>query len=591
MRRHVWACVALLLFLLLLGWLTLSAPPWRMDRPVAAGRELLAADGRPFARLGGVAGGPVDAEKLPRHVREAFLAIEDRRFPVHYGIDAAGILRAAWRNFRAGTVVEGGSTITQQYVKTVYLGNDRTFGRKFREFLLAPWVEAWMSKDRILSAYLSTVYFGDGAYGLAAASRHYFDRSPDALSLDQAAMLAGLVKAPSRLAPTRDPGAAAERTRVVLRAMADAGYITPERAAERPDIRLSIGDRPIPGAGYFADWIAERLGKAEAAGAIPTTLEPALQARAAAVLARARLGGAQAALVAMRPDGSVVAMMGGRDYARSTFDRAVHAQRQPGSTFKLFVYLAALRDGAEPDMYVDDLPLDVGGWRPANADGMYRGPVTLHDAFADSSNVAAVRVFQIVGRDNVVRMARDLGITSPLPAGPSMALGTGTMTLMELTAAYAAVAEGRYPIRPFGMGAAPAGPQRNFDSDRERQPMLDMLWEAANTGTGQQAALAEPTFGKTGTTQDNRDAWFVGFAGDYVTGVWVGRDDNKPVPGLSGGRLAAAIWRDFMAGATTMAIPERAPLPTRIPEQAGASEKPASIAIPTFLRAPAPQQR
>jgi len=320
-------------------------------------------------------------------------------------------------------------------------------------------------------------------------------------------------------------------------------------AASQPRFDLRPGHDGPPEAGYFADWVTAAL-PADHKGTIQTTLDPDLQRRAVAAIGRAGLGGNQVALVAMRPDGRVVAMVGGRSYRTSSFNRATRAQRQPGSTFKLFVYLAALRNGADPDMLVDDLPLSIGNWRPANADGVYRGPISLRDAFALSSNVAAVRIAETTGRDKVIRMARDLGITSPLPDSPSLALGSGTMTLMELTSAYAAVARGAWPVTPHGAYQKVTATHA-FDHDREWTPMLDMLWQAANAGTGRIAALSQPTFGKTGTTQDNRDAWFVGFAGDLVVGIWVGRDDNKPVPGLSGGKLPARIWHAFMSGIRT----------------------------------------
>lgn len=531
----------------MIGWLIHVAPPSRLrDAAHGQGASLLAADGTPIARTGGTAGDPLDASTLPLHVSQAFIAIEDRRFYVHYGVDLRGILRATWRNAKAGHVVEGGSTITQQYAKFGFLNNDRTFGRKFRESLLAMWIEAWLGKDEILSRYLSSTYFGDGAYGLTAAARHYFDRKPQDLTVDQAAMLAGLVKAPSRLAPTRDPKAARTRAGLVRNAMADAGFISPADAARTPRFDLRAGRDDAPEAGYFADWVTSTLSS-DHRGTIQTTLEPDLQRRAVRAISRAGAGSLQVALVAMRRDGRVVAMLGGRSYRVSSFNRATRAERQPGSTFKLFVYLAALRNGADPDMLVDDLPLTIGTWRPANADGVYRGPITLRDAFAVSSNVAAVRVAETTGRDKVIRMARDLGVASPLPDTPSLALGSGTMTLMELTSAYAAVARGAYPVLPHGAYAKSA-PARGLDHDREWVPMLDMLWQAANAGTGRIAALSQPTFGKTGTTQDNRDAWFVGFAGDLVVGVWVGRDDNSPVPGLSGGKLPARIWHAFMSG-------------------------------------------
>jgi len=564
-RPKLYLYVVLALFAILIGWLTIVAPPWRMrDLPAGGGVLVLAADDTTVALVGGRAGAgeAVDVTTLPPHVRNAFIAIEDRRFYRHLGIDPFGLARAFWHNLRAGRVVEGGSTITQQYAKMAYLNGDRSMGRKLREMMIALWLETWLSKDEILSNYVSTAYYGDGRYGLRAAARHYFDRDPTELSVDQAAMFAGMVKAPSRLAPTDAPEAAAERTRTVLGAMAKSGYLDATTGRHDPDLRLSPGREAVPSGTYFSDWVVGSMEDEVPGGTVRTTLDSDLQRRAVAAVARASLRPAQVALVAMRPDGKVVAMVGGRSYRASSFNRATRARRQPGSTFKLFTYLAALRDGADPDMLVDDEPIEIDGWKPTNADGVYRGPITLRDAFAVSSNVAAVRVSQIVGRDKVAAMVRDLGISEPLPAGPSYALGTGSMTLLELTSAYAAVAAGAYPVRPYAIVRAKgqAAPERRrFDVEREWQPMLDMLWQAANEGTGRLAALSQPTFGKTGTTQDNRDALFVGFAGDLVVGVWVGRDDNQPVPGLSGGKLPALIWRDFMGGARLNPLPQGTP--------------------------------
>jgi penicillin-binding protein 1A len=561
------------LALLLIFWLVAAAPPSLLRHGDAdEGLTFLAADGTPIARKGR-GGTEVDAGRLPFHVRAAFIAVEDRRFRSHPGIDPIGLARASWRNLRAGGVVEGGSTITQQWVKNELLSQDRTLARKAKELALAPWAELWLDKDEILSRYLSTAYFGEGAYGLGAAARRYFDKAPDALTIGEAAMLAGLIKAPSRLAPTNDPAAAAARMRVVLGTMVDAGFIDAPRAAAVAAPPLRPGRDPVPDGTYFADWVAGGLRDPDAGGVVQTTLEPALQRRAIDAIGRAALGGAQVALVAMRPDGRVVAMVGGRSYRASPFNRATQARRQPGSAFKLFVYLAALRAGLTPADLVDDRPLDIDGWRPANADGHYRGALTLRDAFALSSNVAAVRLSEHVGRGEVIATARDLGVRSPLPDTPSLALGAAEMSLVELTSAYAAVAGGAFPVEARGRPLA--SPQRTrLDPQREWAPMLDMLWMAANAGTGRQAALSQPTFGKTGTSQGGRDALFVGFAGDLVAGVWVGRDDSKPVAGSAGGKLPAAIWRDFMGGAPLKAPVLPAQLAARPPERSAVAAEP-----------------
>jgi len=462
---------------------------------------------------------------------------------------------------RGGGVRQGGSTITQQLAKTNFLSGDRTIKRKAQEVIIAFWLEAWLTKQEILSRYLSSVYFGDGVYGLRAAAHHYFRRDPERLNLAQSAMLAGLVQAPSRLAPTQHLAAAQKRSRLVLAAMADTGAISAARANSTALARPVTQEARLPAGTYFADWVAPSAAQAFESDfgevKVRTTLDRNLQRLAARAIGRAEIGDAQAALVAMRPDGRVVAMVGGKNYSDSPFNRVTQARRQPGSAFKLFVYLAALRAGWTPDSMIEDAPITIGGWTPVNSDRVYRGRITLREAFARSSNAATVRLSQEVGRANVIRAARDLGITTPLPDKPSIALGTAGVSLLELTSAYAAVASGQYPVIARGLNEEqpPEGLAAFFRSagtlepQRDRIPMLDLLYAAANNGTGRRAALSVPTFGKTGTTQENRDALFIGFAGNLVVGVWVGRDDNKSLGKISGGTVPAEIWRNFMSSA------------------------------------------
>ena len=562
-------------------WLVFTAPLSRALEPLDdPAMLLLSAEGRPIAHRGAIKEAPVEIARLDPLTPNAFIAIEDRRFRSHWGIDPRAIGRALVADIRAGGVRQGGSTLTQQLAKTSFLSSDRSMKRKAQEVIIAFWLEAWLTKDEILARYLSSVYFGDGVYGLRADAHHYFGRDPERLTLAQSAMLAGLVQAPSRLAPTRNLPAAQKRSRLVLQAMADTGIISPARA------RATVSARPIPGAGkipagtYFADWVAPAARAAFESDygevKVPTTLDADLQRLAVRAIAGARLGGAQAALVAMRPDGEIVAMVGGTSYKSSPFNRATQARRQPGSAFKLFVYLAALRAGYTPDSFIEDRPVTIAGWTPRNSDGVYRGSITLREAFARSSNAATVRLSEQVGRANVIRAARELGIASPLTNAPSIALGTSGVSLLELTSAYAAIAGGRYPVQPIGLPpkleqeqglAGWFGRGGSLDPHRDWAPMLDLLWSAANQGTGRRAALAIPTFGKTGTTQDNRDAIFVGFAGDLVVGVWVGRDDNKSLGSMSGGTIPAQIWRAFMAPAVAIdhragpVLPYRAPVP------------------------------
>lgn len=574
-RRRRWRWVSwtiagfLLFFVLAVGWLALTAPLSKsLEPPAPPSITLLSAEGTPIARRGAVIGAPVDASELPAHVREAFIAIEDRRFHGHWGVDPRGVLRALVHNVTSDGGPQGGSTITQQLAKNAFLTQDRTITRKLREVLIAFWLEAWLSKDEILSRYLSNVYFGDNVYGLRAAARHYFSTDPEALTVSQASLLAGLVKAPSRLAPTGNLRGARERQQLVLRSMVATGALTPAEAERvRPAVLKLAKTKELPNGTYFADWVLpqarDRAGGVATEQTVRTTLETRLQAAAERAVRSAGLRKTQIALVAMRPDGRVVAMVGGRNYRESPFNRATQARRQPGSAFKLFVYLAALRSGMSPDTIVDDSPVTIGEWRPENSDGRYAGPITLRQAMAKSSNVVAARLTAQLGPQRVIRAARDLGISTPIANEASIALGTANVSLLELTAAYAAVANGSYPVEPRGLeeaeeaddwlsrrlGAATRFPRATLDDLRS------MLATVVESGTGRSAALPIPAFGKTGTTQDNRDALFVGFAGDLVVGVWIGNDDNSPSAGLAGSGLPARVWRNFMTDALDLRAP------------------------------------
>lgn len=581
-RRRRWWPWLLLTIGLFLAWLAITTPLGRALEPLPAPAMLLmSADGQPIARRGSMKEAPVEVADLPSHVPLAFVSIEDRRFYSHLGIDPKGIARAAWVNLRAGGVREGGSTITQQLAKTAFLTADQNMVRKAREVLIAGWLEAWLTKDEILGRYMSSIYFGDGVYGLRAASRHYFGREPERLSIAQAAMLAGVVKAPSRLAPTASLKLARARAELVEAAMVREGAITQRQSdlARPASVLRRRGD--LPTGTYFADWVwpqARRIAEADYGEVrVQTTLDANLQKLAVRTIGRAKLGGAQAALVAMRPNGEVVAMVGGRSYKTSRFNRVTQAKRQPGSTFKLFVYLAAIRAGLTPDSEIEDAAITVAGWSPKNSDGRYRGTVSLREAFAASSNVAAVRLQERVGRGAVSKAARDLGLAGTLTAEPSLALGTSATTLLDMTAAYAGIANGRWPVRPRGVPEDAdakawydlSGLARGRMGRSEKAAMRDLLSAAITDGTGGAARLSVPAFGKTGTTQDHRDAMFIGFAGDLVVGVWVGNDDNSPMKGMTGGGVPARIWRDFMASALKVsagaapraAQPRRADLP------------------------------
>ena len=556
----------LALFFVLLAWLAFTAPLSKSLKPIVPPEiTLTAADGTPIARKGAIVEAPVEMRKLPTQVRQAFVAIEDRRFDEHWGIDPRGMARAAWTGYG------GGSTITQQLAKFTFLTPEQTLTRKAREMLIAFWLEAWLTKDQILERYLSNAYFGDNVYGLRAASLHYFFRQPERLTLAQAAMLAGLVQAPSRLNPVRHYGRAEARMRLVLKSMGEEHYIPASEVNARAP-RLDVRDeQDLPTGTYFADWALPEARALARGGyarqTIATSLDSRLQGIAREVTRAAPLQGAQVALVAMHRNGEVVAMIGGTDYGTTPFNRATQARRQPGSTFKLFVYLAALRDGWSPEDTIDNREITQGSYRPRNAAGPYSPSITLQDAFARSSNVAAVRLMQRVGSDKVIATARGLGVSSPLAEGdPSLALGTSTMTLLELTGAYAGVAANALPVQPHAVRREEAGFWRKlWDgpkhlSDGTHSAMEAMLRRAVNSGTGHAAVLPIANFGKTGTTQDSRDALFVGYAGDLVVGVWVGRDDNSPLGKMSGGTVPARIWRDFMMRALKLARPAPPPV-------------------------------
>jgi len=531
--------------------------------------NLVSADGSVFQRLGETQGDLIMVDALPPHLVEAVLAIEDRRYFSHFGIDPIGLARALVTNLRAGRMVQGGSTITQQLAKNLFLEPDRTIKRKVQEALLALWLEQTYTKKDILTAYLNRVYLGAGTYGVEAAARTYFGKSARHVNLWEAAVLAGLLKAPSRYSPRSSPDAAAARADVVLAAMVDAGYLT-EAAADQARA-LPPRPRRKPGAGgngrYFADWVvdhvAERIGLESGDLTIVTTLDPQIQneaeRRIAAALSRhgrsERVG--QAAFVLMSPDGAVRAMVGGRDYGQSQYNRATMAHRQPGSAFKPFIYLAGLRNGLTPDSPVRDGPIAIDGWRPSNFDGEYRGQITLREAFARSLNTVAVRILRDAGVGAAQRAAMTVGIESPLGDDLSLALGTSEVTLLELTAAYAAFANGGRPVTSYGIAEIRDDRGRSLYRRRGRpaapvieQPalahLLSLMRATVVWGTGKAAALDRPTAGKTGTSQDFRDAWFVGFTADFVAGLWLGNDDNGPMKRVTGGGLPARVWHDIM---------------------------------------------
>jgi len=551
---------------------------------------MFAADGSRLASYGDIYGAAVQAGDLPPHLRDAVVAIEDRKFYAHIGIDPWGVARALVVNVRAGRIVQGGSTLTQQLAKNLFLTPERSLKRKLQEALLALILEARYAKDQLLTIYLNRVYFGAGAYGVEAASRKFFAKSSRDVTVYEAALLAGLLRAPSRLNPQHDPQAAHRRAVTVLHAMVDAGRLDPQDADMAKVRRRDAQATEARGANrWFADWVLEQVaGYAGLSGAdlvVETTLDPALQAAAEAAVAAGLMDGegrnvSQAALVALSPDGAVRAMVGGADYGSSQFNRATQARRQPGSAFKPIVYLAALEVGATPDTVLEDAPITVEGWSPANFDGRFRGPVSLREALARSLNVPAVALMEQVGRADAIAVARRLGITAPLRAHPSLALGAAEVTPLELTAAYAAFANGGAAVQAHGIAAirtragevlyrATPAPVPVI-ARQHAETMNALLAAAIGWGTGRAARLDRPAAGKTGTSQDHRDAWFVGYTADLVAGVWLGNDDNAPMQGVTGGGLPAEMWARFMRAANEDLRPRTLPGVKRMPELSAA---------------------
>ncbi|HEY4202023.1 MAG TPA: PBP1A family penicillin-binding protein [Devosiaceae bacterium] len=533
--------------------------------------RIVAADGQLISNRGKTGGEAISLQEMPYYVPEAVIAIEDRRFMSHFGVDPIGIMAALMDNFRAGGLERGGSTITQQLAKNLFLTPDQTFGRKVQEAVLALWLERNYTKDQIIELYLNRMFFGHNAYGIEAAAQTYFGKSARNLSLAEAATLAGTLKGPSSYNPKSNPQRSAERQKLVLQAMADEGYISQDEAkAATIDPNQPIRTRVAGSEGYVADWVEtlmqSYLGDIKQDVIVHTTINWDLQKQAEFLVKEAvakngpKRGFSQGALVAMDTDGTVRAMVGGVDYAKSQYNRAITAHRQPGSAFKPFVYLAAMEKGYTPDTIADDAPFTYNGWSPENASHKFAGPVTLRTGLTYSLNTIAARLAIDVTPQVVVNTAMRLGISSPLEAVPSIALGTSGVSLLELTAAYA-------PFANNGQGvianvitsietsdgkvlyqATPAGPGQVIDPYVVGE-MNDMLGSNVEVGTGKAAHIPGwQIAGKTGTSQKGRDAVFVGYSARMVTGVWLGNDDDTKTS-LSGGSIPAQIWSDFMTKA------------------------------------------
>ncbi len=556
--------------------------------------RILAADGSNLAERG-AAHDYMPLDLLPRHITDAVVATEDRRFYEHSGLDPYGLVRAMFANVRAGRYTQGGSTLTQQLAKNLFLNAERTLSRKVEELALALWLEMRLGKADIMELYLNRVYFGAGAYGIEAAAQRYFDKSARSLTLGEAAVIAGLLKAPSKYSPLSNPGAARTRARVVLKKMLAAGLVTPEaEAIANRDIVKFASVKPtkdLNGIEYAVDFILERLppllGNGHAEVIVETTIDTKLQRRAQATVERvlAREGEAaqasQASVVVLDTEGGIAALVGGKSYLESQYNRAVKSRRQPGSSFKPFVYLAALETGMTPESTVYDLPVSIGGWSPRNDNGLYRGAVTLRQGLSQSINTVAARLQYDVGVKRVVAVAQRLGVKSELRPGPSLSLGTSEVTLLEMTGAYTAFANSGRRVDPHIIKRVRMSSGRVLYM---RPPVAtqvaiapahvgainDMLNAALISGTGRRAALSmHPAAGKTGTTQDFRDAWFIGYTAHLAGGVWVGNDHGRTMNNVRGGSLPAAIWREIMTaahdGRSVVALPGTASTPPHSP--------------------------
>jgi penicillin-binding protein 1A len=529
-----------------------------------------AADGRLLVSLGPTFGQWLPYERIPPVMRTAMIAVEDKRFRSHPGVDPIALGRItmfAVRNIGSGRRLHGGSTITQQLARNIFLSNRYSVARKAQEMILALALEWKFSKEQILELYLNRVYFGGGAYGIDAASRTFFGHPATALNLSEATIIAGLVKAPSNYSPTADIEAARSRAGVVLRTMVQNGFVSEQAAASADPARIVVQSSARQNSiRYFTDWALPQLetliDETNEPIEVWTTLDPRMQAAADRAINAATPGGAQGALVALDRDGAVRAMIGGRDYVSSIYNRATQAQRQPGSAFKLFVYLAALEAGMKPTTTIVDEPIEVEGWRPRNSTRTFLGPVSLREAFARSINTVSAKIGAELGFSTIADMARRFGITSPLSTYPSMVLGTSDVRLLDMTRAYAAVANKGVSVMPYAITkvATPDGRLLYRHSGSEERTlvapwvaaeMTDLLQTAVLSGTGRTAQIGRPVAGKTGTTQSNRDGWFVGFSSGITTGVWMGRDDARPISGLQGGTAPARAFATFMRAAVS----------------------------------------
>jgi penicillin-binding protein 1A len=523
-----------------------------------------AADGTVLVSIGPSYGEWIEYDQIPQVMKDAIIAIEDKRFEGHWGVDAWGMLRAVKvgiANSGSDKRLQGASTITQQVARTIFLSNKYDIGRKVREGVLALAMERKFTKDQILELYLNKVYFGGGAYGIDAASRRFFGHPATSLSLGEAAIIAGLVKAPSHYSPTADAEAAIGRAGVVLEVMADQGKISPGQAGTANPKMVKLAPEPKQNSvRYFTDWALPQLevliDETDAPLEVWTTLDVNMQRAADDAIRANAPAAAQGALVSLDRDGAVRAMVGGKDYVTTNYNRATKAERQPGSAFKLFVYLAALEAGHRAEDLVVDEPVTIRGWSPRNNSGRFSGEMTLRNAFAYSINTVAAKLGQEVGFGTVADMARRFGVTTPINTQPAMVLGSSDVRLIDMTRAFASVAARGVAVTPYGITRVTANGaviyQHEVDTSRMlvgehvAAQMTDLLQTAVNTGSGRAAQIGRPVAGKTGTTSSNKDGWFLGFSSGITTGVWMGRDDARTVPGLQGGTAPARAFASYM---------------------------------------------
>lgn len=562
-----------------------SLPSFNQLKNTSVGQQMVvvrARDGSELVTLGPSYGRWLEYDQIPKVMKDAMVSVEDKRYRSHIGVDPIGIARSFFVRFQTGRFKQGGSTITQQLARNIFLNNSKTLDRKLREVVLAMALEWKFSKDQILELYLNKVYFGGGAYGVDSASRKFFGHPGTEISLPEAAIIAGLVKAPSHYSPTADAQAAVDRARTVLEVLQSNGTITAEQAASAdPKAVKMVQEGSQNGVRYFTDWALPQLDMVVSGNTDPievwTTLDPAMQNAATAAIKANVPAGSQGALVSMDRDGAVLAMVGGTDYVTSNYNRAVNSVRQPGSAWKLFVYLAALEAGYKPDDPVVDEPVTIGDWSPRNSGGTYAGKIDVRTAFAYSKNTVAAKLGSEVGFGAVAGMARRFGITTPVNTMPSMVLGTSDVRLIDMTRAFAAVSAKGNAIEPYGISkvtttdgrllySRPAPPQQLLVPPYVAAGITDLLQSAVAIGTGKAAQIGRPVAGKTGTTSSNKDGWFLGFSSGITTGVWMGRDDARPVAGLQGGHAPAKAFAAYMKVAVASRPVENFDTDLKLPE-------------------------